>query len=460
MIVIGANEIINLVVAAFTAPETEFRLTSRDAVRSIRRRARLASEESSPDPALACIAELVIGLLSERYIDVSGAISEEEVATAKAGAALAVARRQADLMQLTLSNIGDDPETAEVLADILNGDGNRETLIGLLRRSVQPKALHETEQLSLLGSAYEPHPDIRGYVISALTGITDEQHEKLLQVCAVVKETLTRLGVKVHLPTEFTDPRQDGDRSPAAVHTVDYSAVARADVLVMIGDQPSSGAGKELVWGERNQCPVVVLTAPGSRVSRLVTGTTGDLKEIVWTADDDLSTQLERFITDRWVKLSAHARERARRPHVYGEAIEIANSRLELIAESLRTRPGATLTVARAQEISASANHYDGASVGELRSMALAAGMTLGEFMGDELLDRTPEMARLDATTLADRLDQRELAALRSAARDRGWDADTVIDLLGEATQMQASVLTRQRRRFRDAESWIDLRDG
>lgn len=294
-------------------------------------------------------------------------------------------------------------------------------------------------------------PTIRAYIASALTGLSPEEHADLMVKCNVIRDALAEDGIHVHVPMDYTDPLSTGDDPPDRASRIDFSAVIRSDLIVLIANRPSTGAGKELVWAERNGCMTLLVADPGTTPSRLVSGTTARLMEVaVSLAPGDLAAEIKGVVEAHRDLLEAHARERAVRPiGRFGDLLAQMEPLLPDVRAGLARGQVTGLTAERAAEMVSSVDHVATASLVEIDMYFLAAGVP-------PRIEEPPE----PSVSHAEHLGPRELQALGAAAELENWSVDEVIGLLLEVQRRPTEVGVAYRRHLRDAEAWIDFRNG
>lgn len=290
------------------------------------------------------------------------------------------------------------------------------------------------------GASGEP---LGAYVACALTHVSSESHCEMERHCDDVKSTLAELGFDTHLPKDYTDPKRDGDLPPGHVNQVDYDAVLASELLVFLGEYPTTGGGKELVWAERNGASVLVLVPPGMHVSRLVTGTTCDLEERIFASDEELKQRIVAFVTPRLPLFRARAAKRAE----VRSALEPVRASL-LATEAIDTEG---ITSSRRAEILRTPAQLENASIRELLAAFDAP-------QSQELLDALVSIATGSGARSESRgLDHDEIDKLLLAAELRAWSTAEVAILVTTATQERLLSTGKRRLRFLDVESWEAL---
>lgn len=185
---------------------------------------------------------------------------------------------------------------------------------------------------------------------------------------ARVAALLRDAGLEVFVPHEQFDPDLHTDKTPESVDLGDRLGVAKTDVIVLLGDYPATGAGKELVLAESGLEVTVMVASPDARTSRLISGTRHASREVV----DDWSTWpcgvLDAILAD----LAVHERH-ARVREENRQAAETLMSLLPADAQD----DGSLLTLERARQLRDNASLVPSASLLELQELLRLFGFRL-----------------------------------------------------------------------------------
>jgi hypothetical protein len=296
------------------------------------------------------------------------------------------------------------------------------------------------DRLDRLGHPLE-WSGIRAYVVSKLTGLTDDEHTQVTALCDEIKSDLGRRGIEVHLPIDNTDPAQKGDEEARHIHEVDFRAVLEADFLVCILDTPTTGGGKEISWAERN-CAPVLLVSHGFNTSRLLTGSTSIVEDKYWNSEDGCKPLFDEFLSEHEVEIWTHAVDQILKPGHLEEMFARVCRAQQIAVQNLSKEWPALISSDRMGEICESELYLDNTSVCELRQIAGAAGMELFEMFGASRQRLTPG----------------EMFGLLEASK-QGWPVDRILDLALEADREELALAPREPLTFelweeRYAERW------
>ncbi len=300
----------------------------------------------------------------------------------------------------------------------------------------------EQQQLQFHAPANDP---VSVYLASGLTSLTDDQITIVELVSGLVAGYCADAGVMVHQPVLHTHPRDHIDLTPEEVHTEDFSRVIESDAIIAIGDFASWDAGKELVWAERLRTPVLVLLREGRSMSRLVTGSTGDIVVSSWRFPDDIREVWTTYFMRRQAQLEAHRRMRSGRRRMWTPTllhIRSAYQALDLPGQEIAAI--AHLRPRRVTEILGAAGALAEASADELQALVNALGL--------------PSTSAVPGGSLQT-LPPRALSAIATASELQGWNGPRTVELLQRATAELAKGGTR-RLSFNEPNDWIDFERG
>lgn len=301
----------------------------------------------------------------------------------------------------------------------------------------------EQQQLSFDSPSDEP---VAIYLASGLTALTDDQLTVVELVSGLVAGFCSAANVMVHQPVLHTHPKDHATLSPEAVHAKDFQRVTESDAVVAIGDFASWGAGKELVWAERLRMPVLMLLREGRQMSRLVTGTTGDIEVAQWRSHDDIRDAWTTYFTRRKAQLEAHRRLRSGRRQLWMPTLTTIRSAFDRLDEAAQVEAAAIahLGMRRVRELLSGPVAIAEASADELQSLVNALGLP------SSIATAGPQPQSLPP---------RALSALATASELEGWDGRQAVELLQRAHAELAKGGTR-RLTFNEPGDWVDLDRG
>ncbi|MEX2375975.1 MAG: hypothetical protein WD942_10400 [Dehalococcoidia bacterium] len=284
------------------------------------------------------------------------------------------------------------------------------------------------------------------YLASGLTALNDDQITIVELVSGLLGGYCAEMDVRVHQPVLHTHPSDHSDLSDLEVHAKDFASVIESDLVIALGDFPSWGGGKELAWAERLRIPVLLLTRESVSMSRLVTGTTGDIEVAHWRYPDDIRTKFRDYFTRRKRDLESHRRLRADRRTVWERTQRAIQQVYDGLSSELQGEAAAVarLSERRVAEILSSPEAFAHASLDEVQSLVNALGL--------------PSTASVPAGS-APAPSPRSMSALGVAAELEGWDGRHAMELLRRASLEVARGGTR-RLSFRQPQDWIDFSDA
>lgn len=291
-----------------------------------------------------------------------------------------------------------------------------------------------------------PEDPVSAYLASGLTSLNDDQITIVELVSGLIAGYCGDAGVMVHQPVLHTHPKDHGALLSEEVHAKDFASVTESDVIVAVGDFPSWGAGKELVWAERLRTPVLLLLRKGRSMSRLVVGSTGDTEVGEWRFADDLREVWTTYFVKRKSQLEAHRRMRWARRQLWTSTMLRVRAAHDALAlhEQREVAAIAHLSQRRVNEILSTPGALAGSSVDELHALANALGL--------------PSTAVAPGGSLPV-LAPKALSALATASELEEWDGRRAVELVRRATAELAKGGTR-RLSFNEPADWIDFARG
>lgn len=256
----------------------------------------------------------------------------------------------------------------------------------------------------------EPVLEIRrltACVIGALSDTSTEEDAEMAQLFKQAKRILTSLGFEyVFSPDCRTHPRDDC-LPPDSVHEISLTEIENADALFFLAEHPATGAGKELVWGERSGAPTLILVSAGRAASRLVTGSSSDPVELLWSSEREFANHIREFFLQYQHQILAHYEWRTARSRFFENSLESVS---QIAYQYLRSPDEvALITERRIKEICHSIGHFENATLGEVARLYIASG-------------RDPTEALPGTRSVG--LDLKQLAALDIASKD--WPLERV----------------------------------
>ena len=299
-----------------------------------------------------------------------------------------------------------------------------------------------SEQAQLQFDAPEDDP-VSVYIASGLTALNEDQITIVELVSGLIAGYCAANGVIVHQPVLHTHPKDHGSLSAEQVHAEDYGRVSESDAVIALGDFPSWGAGKELVWAERLRTPVLLLLRRGRSMSRLVIGSTGDLEQAEWRFPDDIRDVWMTYLMRRQAQMEAHRRMRASRRRLWSPTLALLQTAFNGLDADTRREIAAIahLTPRRLEEILSGPGALAEASLDEVHAFVNALGLPSSSVTaGANMPNLTP----------------RALSALAAASELEGWDGRRTVGLLQMATIELAKGGTR-RLSFNEPADWIDF---
>lgn len=138
------------------------------------------------------------------------------------------------------------------------------------------------------------------YVSGALSDVPDDIRPQYLDFYESIGRMVESVGLTAYVPHQNTDPVRHKHVTPAEVDMIDRTAVTSAVLVIAVADNPSLGVGIEVEMAYHANKPVVLLChkerIAERRISRLIRGNPGVIREIIYADRDEALHELEEFI--------------------------------------------------------------------------------------------------------------------------------------------------------------------
>lgn len=286
----------------------------------------------------------------------------------------------------------------------------------------RPRSIADLKDRLLTAKTAVPPADatlspLHGYIATALTGLETEARDAIVFTSSRVADVAKDYDLYVYQPRKATDPLLHPDVDPAAVYLLDRKRVLRADVLLVLANQPSFGVGQELEIASSYGKPTILLAREGTRISRMVTGSFLNLlDEIIYRTPEDLSQKLRRSLIRNLEAVRQHKR-----------AAVVTRSRTEIGSKlaAARAARGYVTSEAFARAIGAAPRLVAAVENGDLENLGLSMLARLSNSLGLSLRDLfidTPDAPQVPQH-------DQNLTRLETLAAKLGWSARDYFDL-------------------------------
>ena len=126
----------------------------------------------------------------------------------------------------------------------------------------------------------------------------------------IASAAYSRFAYGINQPIIHTHPDLTQEMSHAEVHSIDYGHVANSTILVLLGEHPSFGAGKELAWANTYQLTVVIVAPRNSNIP-LTHGLTWPRSEpIRFDGHEQLAALLDQVARQGLARAKTHMENR------------------------------------------------------------------------------------------------------------------------------------------------------
>ncbi|MEY9962005.1 ribosome-binding protein aMBF1 (putative translation factor) [Streptacidiphilus sp. MAP12-16] len=225
---------------------------------------------------------------------------------------------------------------------------------------------------------------LQAYLASALTALGAGERARIFEISDVIAEVCQSCGIALYEPRKITDPVHHPDISDTEVFRLDRQRVVRSDLVIYLADQPSTGAGQELVFATEAMTPIVVVAQSDLNVSRMVTGMPGRTAIVRYSQARDLRTELTQGIVE--LRPTLEQRRRVLREYTGNglgsrirELREARGMTYQEVARAVRIPGGITAQQIRLWE--QSSDRDNNMSILFLRELAAALGASAADLV-------------------------------------------------------------------------------
>ena len=133
---------------------------------------------------------------------------------------------------------------------------------------------------------------LEAYLASALTGLSGSDRGLVFQLSDTVGLVCSDAGIELYEPRKKTDPVHHAEVPDSEVFHLDREKVIASDLVIFLSHFPSTGAGEELDIAFNALVPILVISHAETKVSRMVTGIPGLVRQISYEEPEDLRSSL------------------------------------------------------------------------------------------------------------------------------------------------------------------------
>lgn len=133
---------------------------------------------------------------------------------------------------------------------------------------------------------------LEAYLASALTGLNGSDRALVFQLSDTIGLVCSDAGIRLYEPRKKTDPVHHAEVPDSEVFHLDRERVIASDLVIFLSHFPSTGAGEELDIAFNALVPILVISHAETKVSRMVTGIPGLVRQISYEEPEDLRSSL------------------------------------------------------------------------------------------------------------------------------------------------------------------------
>lgn len=295
--------------------------------------------------------------------------------------------------------------------------------------------------------------DVRGFIVSPITGCDDRRMRELDAEVEGVARALADMGIAAPQARAGASL----DRSPVEIDRGDLHLLSHCDLLVLIADAPSTGLGLIAGYAHRHHPIVFVLAPLAGPIPPLLSGMTLPYTLIRAATPGERLQQMIRAVSDRRNQLDVRVEFRAARRRAWTPVWNRVRRQTERVGGVNQLHLPDWLSRRRVEQILVDAESFAGASVLELSALQEVLALEWRQLQpgvegaGEALVSLTAE----------------ELQSAMSAASAGDWSVATVDRAMNHALwirrregQIRASGRrVRQRLDLLSVEAWLGIEE-
>jgi transcriptional regulator with XRE-family HTH domain len=221
---------------------------------------------------------------------------------------------------------------------------------------------------------------IKAYLASALTGLDEARRKEIFEAQDIIGELCKSKGIELYQPRLSSDPLKHPGLSASLVYSIDRQRVLESDVLLVMTNEPSFGAGQELEFARNAILPIILLIPQGKTVSRMVSVIPSIICDVRYSGVEQLQRNLGETIDILMPILLQRRLEFAQYDAaVIGANIKRLREENRLTRESLAEEIGVTLE--EVVNLEESPDHLSNPALILLRKLSLVLHVSLPELV-------------------------------------------------------------------------------
>jgi serine/threonine protein kinase/transcriptional regulator with XRE-family HTH domain len=297
------------------------------------------------------------------------------------------------------------------------------------------------EVCSLLDSAGISERDLPepmlGYVATPLTNLPVVNAEANSFVSSLIAEVAKRYDIYAYQPRRATDPVRHPDVDSPTVHLLDRRQVARADVLFLVANEASFGAGQEVEIAASYNKPTIIVARKDTPISRMVLGSFARRLDLIYyETPEDFEAKLKASLSKHiaTIRQAKAAARRVSSPRIGARLAELRHGRGYDTVEAL----GDAIGMAARTLSSLESGELDNPSVYVLGHIAKGLNVSLADLLSPTSVP--PLTASADEN----------LQSLEIFAKEQGISASDFFELRDDYARQLAAKGDRIRLRRQD----------
>jgi transcriptional regulator with XRE-family HTH domain len=192
------------------------------------------------------------------------------------------------------------------------------------------------------GNVAEKKLPYKAYMATALTNLDRAARIGVIFVSDCVATVCEGHGIDLYEPRKATDPVHNATIQDHTVYLLDREHVTASDLVIVLCEFPSFGAGQEIEIAGNATIPLILLAMDDKKPSRMVTGTPVQKQLVTFNDPDSLRIHLDEELNRMIPSIAARRDKMAATPlpHDLGQRIRALRKEVRMDQSELADQVG------------------------------------------------------------------------------------------------------------------------
>lgn len=221
---------------------------------------------------------------------------------------------------------------------------------------------------------------LRAYIAYAMTSTNGPIKRRIERTLLSVERTCHRRQIATYIPGRYTDPWKHARLRSRTVYRTDHDNVLKSDLVILLGDVPSFGAGMEVEIARTGLIPIIAVTTDVSELSRMVRGIPNLVTMVTYQTPSQLEKKLDGVLLDQARALSdPHLQKNPARGRLVSTSLRAARRSRSMSRAKLASLAG--LSLYALTQLEKLPDPVSNPSLAILQALAKALDMDIAELL-------------------------------------------------------------------------------